>query len=69
MPCYNSKYCTCSCLIYGTILVLRKLVAPGDLRSYGGGHGLPRPVKQSPDVSQIMEEDEPTNDVSTLLVN
>jgi len=38
--------------------VYRKLVVPGDLRSYGGGNGLPRGVKQSPDFSRIMEEDE-----------
>ena len=31
---------------------------PGDLRSYGGGNGLPRPVQQSPEVSRIVEEDE-----------
>ena len=36
----------------------RKLVVPGDLRSYGGGNGLPRGVKQSPNFSQILEEDE-----------
>ena len=60
----------------------RKLVVPGDLRSYGGGHGLPRGVKQSPNFSRIMEEeegddnddeeidneDQKTNDVSLLLV-
>lgn len=46
----------------------RKLVSPGDLRSYGGGNGLPRVVKQSPEVSRIVEEDEPENDVSILVV-
>jgi hypothetical protein len=50
----------------------RKLVVPGDLRSYGGGNGLPRAVKQSPNFSQIAEEEEEEeeskNDVSTLLV-
>jgi hypothetical protein len=50
----------------------RKLVVPGDLRSYGGGNGLPRAVRQSPNFSQIVEEDEEEeenkNDVSTLLV-
>jgi hypothetical protein len=51
------------------------LVVPGDLRSYGGGNGLPRAVKQSPNFSRIVEaaeeeeeEEEKTNDVSTLLV-
>jgi hypothetical protein len=57
--------------------VNRKLVVPGDLRSYGGGNGLPRNVKQSPNFSQIVEEDEEEeeeendekkNDVSILLV-
>ena len=33
-------------------------MVPGDLRSYGGGNGLPRGVKQSPNFSQIVEEDE-----------
>lgn len=33
-------------------------MVPGDLRSYGGGNGLPRGVKQSPNFSQILEEDE-----------
>ncbi len=54
----------------------RKLVVPGDLRSYGGGNGLPRGVKQSPDFSRIIEEDEEEEeekeekktDVSILLV-
>lgn len=54
----------------------RKLVVPGDLRSYGGGNGLPRGVKQSPDFSRIIEEDEEAeemeeekpNDVSMILV-
>lgn len=52
----------------------RKLVVPGDLRSYGGGNGLPRAVKQSPDFSRIIEEDEEEeeddnkNDVSVILV-
>ena len=52
---------------------------PGDLRSYGGGNGLPRAVKQSPNFSQIVEEeeeeereedeeDETRADVSILLV-
>ena len=36
----------------------RKLVVPGDLRSYGGGNGLPRNVKQSPNFSRILEEEE-----------
>lgn len=36
----------------------RKLVVPGDLKSYGGGNGLPRTVKQSPEFSRIIEEDE-----------
>jgi hypothetical protein len=57
-------------------LFYRKLVVPGDLRSYGGGNGLPRNVKQSPDFSRIIEEDEEEeeeeeekkNDVSILLV-
>ena len=49
-------------------------MVPGDLRSYGGGNGLPRAVRQSPNFSQIIEEEEEeeeeekTNDVSTLLV-
>ena len=51
----------------------RKLVVPGDLRSYGGGNGLPRAVKQSPNFSRIaeeeeVEEEEDKNDVTTLLV-
>ena len=54
----------------------RKLVVPGDLRSYGGGNGLPRGVKQSPDFSRIIEEDEEEeeeeedkpNNVSMILV-
>jgi hypothetical protein len=51
----------------------RKLVVPGDLRSYGGGNGLPRAVKQSPNFSRIAEldeyeEEEKKADVSTLLV-
>ena len=50
----------------------RKLVVPGDLRSYGGGNGLPRAVRQSPNISQIAEEDEDVeetkHDMSTLLV-
>lgn len=56
----------------------RKLVVPGDLRSYGGGNGLPRAVKQSPNFSRIAEEEEEEeeeneeeqnqNDVTTLLV-
>lgn len=49
---------------------------PGDLRSYGGGNGLPRGVKQSPDFSRIIEEDEEEeeeeenkpNDISMILV-
>jgi hypothetical protein len=59
-------------------LFIRKLVVPGDLRSYGGGNGLPRGVKQSPDFSRIIEEDEEEeeeeeeekqhNDVSMILV-
>ncbi len=58
-------------------LLDRKLVVPGDLRSYGGGNGLPRAVKQSPDFSRIMEEDEEAeeeeeeekkNDMSMILV-
>ncbi|UJR30842.1 hypothetical protein I4U23_018357 [Adineta vaga] len=39
-------------------MLQQKLVVPGDLRSYGGGNGLPRTVKQSPEFSRIMEEDE-----------
>ncbi|CAF4309984.1 unnamed protein product, partial [Adineta steineri] len=35
-----------------------KLVVPGDLRSYGGGNGLPRAVKQSPNFSRIAEVEE-----------
>jgi hypothetical protein len=67
--------------VINTIYVFRKLVVPGDLRSYGGGNGLPRGVKQSPDFSRIIEEDEEAeeeeeeeekenkkNDVSILLV-
>ncbi len=54
----------------------RKLVVPGDLRSYGGGNGLPRAVKQSPNFSRIVEEaeeeeeeeEENKNDVTALLV-
>ena len=46
------------------------------MRSYGGGNGLPRGVKQSPDFSRIIEEDEEEeeeenekpNDVSMILV-
>ena len=38
--------------------ISRKLVVPGDLRSYGGGNGLPRAVRQSPNFSRIAEEDE-----------
>jgi hypothetical protein len=67
------------CITYDFILsffLTRKLVVPGDLRSYGGGNGLPRGVKQSPNFSRIVEaaeeeeeeEEEKTNDVSTLLV-
>ncbi|CAF2880299.1 unnamed protein product [Rotaria sp. Silwood2] len=59
-------------------MLQQKLVVPGDLRSYGGGNGLPRNVKQSPDFSRIIEEDEEQeeddeeeeekkNDVSILL--
>ncbi|CAF0775656.1 unnamed protein product [Adineta steineri] len=59
-------------------MLQQKLVVPGDLRSYGGGNGLPRTVKQSPEFSRIMEEDEGEeeeeveqeenkNDVSILL--
>lgn len=59
----------------------RKLVVPGDLRSYGGGNGLPRGVKQSPEISRIVEEEEEEYqeeeeedeekkpDVSIILVN
>lgn len=54
-------------------------MVPGDLRSYGGGNGLPRTVKQSPEFSRILEEDEEDeqldddketnkNEVSFLLV-
>ncbi|CAF0906973.1 unnamed protein product [Adineta ricciae] len=39
-------------------MLQQKLVVPGDLRSYGGGNGLPRAVKQSPNFSRIAEEDE-----------
>ena len=42
----------------GGLFICRKLVVPGDLRSYGGGNGLPRAVKQSPNFSRIAEEDE-----------
>ena len=65
-------------IFYDEFLFDRKLVVPGDLRSYGGGNGLPRNVKQSPDFSRIIEEDEEEeeeeqeenqNDVSILLVN
>ncbi|CAF1391518.1 unnamed protein product [Rotaria magnacalcarata] len=57
-------------------MLQQKLVVPGDLRSYGGGNGLPRPVKQSPNCSRIAEEEEEgekeereekETDVSTLL--
>ncbi|CAF3418670.1 unnamed protein product [Rotaria socialis] len=58
-------------------MLQQKLVVPGDLRSYGGGNGLPRGVKQSPDFSRILEEEEEeeeyeeeeekNNDVSILL--
>ncbi|CAF0848545.1 unnamed protein product [Rotaria sp. Silwood1] len=57
-------------------MLQQKLVVPGDLRSYGGGNGLPRAVKQSPNFSQIAEEEEEEEeeemeeketDVSTLL--
>ncbi|CAF1208540.1 unnamed protein product [Rotaria sordida] len=56
-------------------MLQQKLVVPGDLRSYGGGNGLPRNIKQSPDFSRIIEEDEEIddeeeekqNDVSILL--
>jgi hypothetical protein len=55
------------------LILIRKLVVPGDLRSYGGGNGLPRAVKQSPNFSRIAEEneeeeEEKTTNVSTLLV-
>lgn len=33
-------------------------MVPGDLRSYGGGNGLPRAVKQSPNFSRIAEAEE-----------
>ena len=33
-------------------------MVPGDLRSYGGGNGLPRAVKQSPNFSRIVEEED-----------
>ena len=54
----------------------RKLVVPGDLRSYGGGNGLPRAVKQSPNFSRIAEveeededeEEQNKNDMTTILV-
>ncbi|CAF0850851.1 unnamed protein product [Adineta ricciae] len=39
-------------------MLQQKLVVPGDLKSYGGGNGLPRTVKQSPEFSRIIEEDE-----------
>ncbi|CAF4333564.1 unnamed protein product [Rotaria sp. Silwood2] len=54
-------------------MLQQKLVVPGDLRSYGGGNGLPRAVKQSPNFSQIVEEEEEETteeketDISTLL--
>ncbi len=78
MPCYNSKSNDESLVLSMIVLFLRKLVVPGDLRSYGGGNGLPRGVKQSPDFSRIIEEDEEDeeeaekeekqNDVSMILV-
>jgi hypothetical protein len=63
MRCYNSMHSTRDIFLvvvtndFG-IFFARKLVVPGDLRSYGGGNGLPRAVKQSPNFSQILEEDE-----------
>lgn len=39
-------------------MLQQKLVVPGDLRSYGGGNGLPRAVRQSPGFSRIIEEEE-----------
>ena len=77
MPCYSSEWNEKSWI--GFLKVNwwdRKLVVPGDLRSYGGGNGLPRGVKQSPDFSRIIEEDEEEeeeenekpNDVSMILV-
>ena len=46
------------CFQFENIWFDRKLVVPGDLKSYGGGNGLPRTVKQSPEFSRIIEEDE-----------
>jgi hypothetical protein len=79
MLCYNSKHKQENLFQRLMSFCYRKLVVPGDLRSYGGGNGLPRNVKQSPNFSQIVEEDEEEeeeeeendekkNDVSILLV-
>jgi hypothetical protein len=78
MLCYNSKERHRKVYLSdGFAFFNRKLVVPGDLRSYGGGNGLPRGVKQSPDFSRIVEEDEEEeteeeeekkNDVSMILV-
>ena len=82
MLCYNSKdiyiYISLGSFDWLFFCFYRKLVVPGDLRSYGGGNGLPRGVKQSPDFSRIIEEDEEVeeeeeeettkNDVSILIV-
>ena len=74
MQCYNSRLNEERLILKLIVLFTRKLVVPGDLRSYGGGNGLPRGVKQSPDFSRIIEEDEEEeeeekqNDVSMILV-
>jgi hypothetical protein len=71
MPCCNSESLR-KAWHQDLSLPCRKLVVPGDLRSYGGGNGLPRAVRQSPNISQIAEEDEDVeenkHDMSTLLV-
>jgi hypothetical protein len=77
MRCYNSNLIATELfrkIFYCGFFIYRKLVVPGDLRSYGGGNGLPRPVKQSPNFSRIVEEveeeeeEENQNNVTTLLV-
>jgi hypothetical protein len=80
MRCYNSKLILKFFSDFICFSLNRKLVVPGDLRSYGGGNGLPRAVRQSPNFSRIIEEaDEPEeeeeeeeenqNDVTTILVS
>ncbi len=74
MLCYNSKLIDRSFRKNVLRFFNRKLVVPGDLRSYGGGNGLPRAVKQSPNFSRIVEEaeeeeeEEDKNNVTALLV-